>query len=74
VVRVKLIVNVPLWPGASVSDVGVIVLVMPANPCSVAVYVEEFDPTLVAVRLIVCVPASAPMAIDGTLRSLGSSE
>src|SRR5438034_1176010 len=41
----------------------------PVRPCTEAVYVSDFEATLVTMRCSVSVPARAPMPIDGRLSS-----
>src|SRR6185436_15993075 len=71
-VLVKATLKVPVAPGASVSEDGLTTVVTPVTPATDALYVEVPFPTLVTVRVTVCVPARSPIAIDGTFRSLGS--
>ena len=63
--------NVPRSPGFSVIVDG---LTPTENPgmLTVAVNVAVLPLTFVAVRVTVCEPGNAPIAIEGTLRSLGS--
>jgi hypothetical protein len=63
-----------LWPGASVSVLGLTVTSTPSRPVTRAVYVAACEPTLVTSRVTVRGPSSLPMAIDGMLRSVGSME
>jgi len=62
------------WPGFSVKDVGEIETASPPSPLTDELYVAGPPPTFVTVRLTVCTPARSPIAIDGTFKSLGSSE
>jgi len=65
---VKLLVS----PLASVSDDGDTATVKPAMPVTLGLTVSDPPLTLVTRRVTVCTPAMSPIAIDATLRLLGS--
>ena len=47
---------------------------MPTRPVTAEMYVAGLEPTFVTLRVTVWTPARSPIAIDGTLRLLGSVE
>jgi hypothetical protein len=70
--RLIVTVNVTFCFGATVMRDGVTVMSTPAGSSITTSYVRGVDATEVTVRVRVCDPASAPIARDGVLRSLGS--
>src|SRR4030095_13905253 len=60
VVRVMVVVNDCVSPGARVSDAGFTTTVKPASPLTEAEYVAALPPTLVTLRVTAWTPARSP--------------
>src|SRR5829696_4482137 len=71
-VRVNVTVKDFVWPAASDRVDGLTTALTPVSPATDALTVNAPPLTFVTLRVTVWTPARSPIAIDGTLRLLGS--